>query len=270
MLRDIAFTSTGVQTGLPEPYVMIHVFERAPGYMLDRHSHNEAWHINLVMDGAVEIATEEQQITVYKNQLFIVPAMLPHKITSSGGYKQAGVDIICREDDRRIGQLVQTYFGQKVAVVGVNSPFDSFDQVAELLKNPLPFHIARVINLMERIILDAVETKMREEKSFSMKLAGIIAENNPYTLTLKDICRLTNYSKTQVERLARQELKCGITAYLNNIKINAICVLLRETNLGSARIAERVGLYDASHLTTFFKRHTGVTPGEYRRNLRKE
>lgn len=269
MLRDIAYASTGVQNKLPEPYVVIHAFERAPGYELESHNHEEEWHMNFVLDGGLELVTGDERIAVYKNQLFIVPSGLEHKIVSHKGYKQVGVNIICKEDDRRIGQLAQTYFSQGISVIGVNSPFESFDKAVELLKNPLPLNIARMTNLIERLILDAIEAKAREDKSFSIQLSRIISENNPFTLTLKDICQLTNYSKTQVERLAKRELKCGITEYLNNIKVNTICVLLQETDLNTSEIAERVGLYDASHLNTFFKRHIGTTPGEYRRNLRR-
>ena len=269
MLRDVAFTSTAAQPWLPSPYVIIHAFERSPGYILERHIHEEIWHMNYVMDGAVKVDTGEEQFTVYKNQMFIVPAGLSHKLVSDLGYKQIGVNIVCKEDNRGIAQLVQTYFGQNLTVIGVNSPFESFAQTIELLKVPLPLNIARISNLMEQVILDAIEQKAKEAQRFSVQLSKIISENNPYSLTLKDVCRLTNYSKTHVERLAKKELHCGITEYLNNMKLDHICVLLQETDLSVTEIAEQTGLYDASHLITFFKKHIGTTPGAYRRSFRK-
>ncbi len=269
MLRDTAFTSTGTQPLLPSPYVTIHAFERGPGYVLEKHTHTDIWHLNFVMDGSVTVDIGEEQFTIYKNQIFIVPSGLPHKLFSAKGYKQVGADMICKEDTRGIAQLLQTHFGQAFTVVGVNSPFESFDQAIELLRVPIPLHIARISILMEQVILDALEQKITEEQHFSVRLSQIISENNPYSLTLKDVCRLTNYSKTHVERLAKKELHCGITEYLNRIKLDHICVLLRETDLNVTEIAERVGLYDASHLITFFKRHMGTTPGAYRRSSRK-
>jgi AraC-like DNA-binding protein len=43
--------------------------------------------------------------------------------------------------------------------------------------------------------------------------------------------------------------------------------LMRRTHLPLAEIAQRVGFADQSHLTSIFRRETGVTPGRYRSAL---
>jgi AraC-like DNA-binding protein len=43
--------------------------------------------------------------------------------------------------------------------------------------------------------------------------------------------------------------------------------LIRQTNQPLAEIAQQVGLCDQSHLTSVFRRVTGVTPGRYRAAL---
>ena len=69
-----------------------------------------------------------------------------------------------------------------------------------------------------------------------------------------------------VRKNCQSELGCGITEYLNKFKITEICRLLKETDMNLDSIADKVGLYDSSHLITFFKRHMGITPGKYRKN----
>ena len=43
--------------------------------------------------------------------------------------------------------------------------------------------------------------------------------------------------------------------------------LMRRTNEPLAEIAYRVGFSDQSHLTSIFRRETGLTPGRYRAAL---
>lgn len=254
-----------INSPLPQPYERIHIFDRPENYLMEYHSHNDRWHINYVMEGSLELFVNDKCVTIHKNQLFILPPKLSHKIISHNGYSQIGVDIIHENDDRNIWRMINAYCTTFPLVLNVTPPAVGFRAAAELIKNPLPLNISSFLNMYERVILDALNIISQNKKSISAKLTQIISENNPLTLTLSDICRITNYSKTQIERLAIKELGCGITAYLNNIRINEICSLLQNTDYTMSEIAERTGLYDASHLTTFFKKHMGVTPGKFRK-----
>jgi AraC-like DNA-binding protein len=57
-------------------------------------------------------------------------------------------------------------------------------------------------------------------------------------------------------------------AYVMRWRLYAAKVLLRESDDGVARIAERVGYDSEASLSKAFRRHFGVPPGAYRRGLR--
>lgn len=251
---------------LPAPYNKIHIFNRSSNYSLAVHSHEKIWHLNYIMSGSIELYLGDKMINVCKNHFFVVPAGVPHKIVSKNGYCQIGVDICEKHEERNIFRMISAYFSSNPVELNVTPPAKSFDALKELAENPLPLNISKFLNIYEGIILDAISIMASDKKTISAKLTQIINNNNPFTLTLHDICKITSYSKTQIERMAKKELGCGITSYLNNIKINEICSLLQSTELSMTEIACRVGLYDASHLITFFKRYMGITPGLYRKN----
>ncbi|MDR0988396.1 MAG: helix-turn-helix transcriptional regulator [Prevotellaceae bacterium] len=54
--------------------------------------------------------------------------------------------------------------------------------------------------------------------------------------------------------------------YLDHIRVRRASKLLAESSLGIHEIARQVGFEFTISLTRLFKRLTGVTPGEYRRN----
>jgi two-component system response regulator YesN len=60
----------------------------------------------------------------------------------------------------------------------------------------------------------------------------------------------------------------GLTQYITRIRIEQAQHLLKETDWKIARIAQHVGLNDPRYFNAVFKRHTGITPTEYRENER--
>lgn len=255
-----------IHSSLPAPYIKIHIFKRVRDYSLESHSHELHWHVNYITSGSAELYIGNKKITVYKNQLVFFPPQVLHKIFSKEGYSQIGVDIDKKYEESEILKLFSAYIKAYPLAVSL-PPFEYTPLKAiEILNNPTPININLFLNCFEGAIINALNIVSLNRKTISRRLAHIINENNPYTLTLSDVCRITNYSKTHIERLAQKELGCGITAYLNSIKLNKICSLLQSTDLTMSEIAETVGLYDASHLNTFFKKQTGITPGKFREN----
>lgn len=253
-----------IHSSLPQPYTKIHIFTREKNYIMNFHSHEKWWHINYITWGSMDLYMGDKHISVNKNQLVIFPPEIPHKIVSEGGYQQIGVDISIDDDDRNISRMLSAYFTQYPLAINVAPMSINIEKAVELLKNPTPLNITTFINCFEKTILDALDVMASNKNTITSRLTQIIQDNNPFTLTLSDICHITNYSKTQIERLAVKELGCGISAYLNNIRLNKICSLLQSSDYTIAQIAEMTGLYDASHLTTFFKKHMGITPGKFR------
>ena len=52
--------------------------------------------------------------------------------------------------------------------------------------------------------------------------------------------------------------------YLQTVRLNAVRTLLETTDASLATIAAETGFFDQSHLTRIFKKHRGLSPGQYR------
>jgi two-component system response regulator YesN len=72
-------------------------------------------------------------------------------------------------------------------------------------------------------------------------------------------------SPGHLSRIFREETSLTAKDYVTRVRIEVARVLLRETHETLEVIADRVGLFDASHLTRVFRRHTAETPGGFRR-----
>ena len=81
---------------------------------------------------------------------------------------------------------------------------------------------------------------------------------------LADIACLSPY---HFSRSFKQAMGVGPQRYVIQRRLERAKSLIRRTNEPLAQIAQRVGFADQSHLTSIFRRETGVTPGRYRAEL---
>jgi len=76
----------------------------------------------------------------------------------------------------------------------------------------------------------------------------------------------SNYSQTTLSREFKKYMGKTLVAYINDIKLNYACNLLRSTSLPLWKITNAVGFYSQAHFTRLFKEKFGITPLQYRNN----
>jgi len=86
-------------------------------------------------------------------------------------------------------------------------------------------------------------------------------------LTLTDLAGVACLSPYHFSRSFKESVGTGPQRYVIRHRLERAKTLIRRTNQPLAEIAQQVGLCDQSHLTSIFRRETGVTPGRYRAAL---
>jgi AraC family transcriptional regulator len=85
--------------------------------------------------------------------------------------------------------------------------------------------------------------------------------------TLADLARVACLSPFHFSRSFKQAVGVGPQRYVMERRIERANTLTRHTNQPLALIAQGAGFSDQSHLTSLFRRETGMTPGRYRAAL---
>jgi len=87
--------------------------------------------------------------------------------------------------------------------------------------------------------------------------------------TIKNVSDLsTNYnmSKNNFLRLFKKETGKSPIEYLEEIRLKRACELLKETDYSIKNISFSIGFNDPLYFSRFFKKHTGLSPANYRKN----
>lgn len=82
--------------------------------------------------------------------------------------------------------------------------------------------------------------------------------------SLNTLAQMVGVHPVTLAREFRRHFRCTIGAYVRQLRIEAACEELSYSETPLSLIATNAGFYDQSHFANTFRRHTGMTPTQYR------
>lgn len=129
-------------------------------------------------------------------------------------------------------------------------------------------------NLLLRVFNDYLQSKPGTKKkipAWAQELKAIIQDQIDTNLTLKELSRGLDISPSYLSReFSRHFDNLSFGEYIRQQRIEKAKALMLTPSYSLTEIAYLTGFSDQSHFTRVFKQHTGTSPSEYRRNLRKK
>jgi two-component system response regulator YesN len=155
---------------------------------------------------------------------------------------------------QKVEQTVEQTGGQ---MPGHNDPprFASCHGLLDWLENGLPGWLERLHQTEER-------TEIRKAKQF---IDGRLAER----LTLHQVAEHVNMNPAYFSAFFKKETGEGFIDYLNRRRIDSAKLLMEQRDYTNAELAEAAGIADERYFCTLFRKHTGISPQRFMRNLRK-
>lgn len=84
--------------------------------------------------------------------------------------------------------------------------------------------------------------------------------------SMEEVAEHVNFSTGYFSRLFHSQLGMTYSAYLNNIQIRHVQILLSTTTMSITDIAHETGYCHSEYLSAQFKKKTGMTPSQYRKH----
>jgi AraC-like DNA-binding protein len=99
-------------------------------------------------------------------------------------------------------------------------------------------------------------------------MADFIRHNYRQDIGVEEIATHAGLSYSHARKVFREEFGDTIVNYTNGIRIDEAQRLLRESNEKLDQIARLVGYNNTQSLNRYFRKFTGLRPGEYRAQCR--
>lgn len=133
-------------------------------------------------------------------------------------------------------------------------------ETVEEVKGTLSGTLHRISDLLRK------ERELRQGYGLIMEVRQYIADHfsNP-DLSLNMLCDQFGIRASHLSRIFKEELGINFVDFVGQVRSERAIELLRESDLAVQDIAAEVGYLHVNTFNRVFKRHTGNTPGHYRR-----
>ncbi len=130
------------------------------------------------------------------------------------------------------------------------------------------FNVLRIMCVSEkRVLLCSENYKQAYDERGNKSMADIytyIRENYFKPISLEKISRIARMSPFTFSRFFKKNCGAGFVEYLNRVRTNKACYLLRETEYQVHDIAVECGFASISNFNKQFRKTEGISPRDYR------
>ena len=130
---------------------------------------------------------------------------------------------------------------------------------------------AALLSLLAQLLLTMYRSSASGSAAVSHReLAPVleyIAVHFRETIALQTLTGLVSLSPSYLQRLFKRATGQTITEYIQHLRIEKSCELLRHTELSVQEIAYFIGYKDLKFFHRLFKIKAGVSPGQYRKSV---
>ena len=96
-----------------------------------------------------------------------------------------------------------------------------------------------------------------------------IEDNKNLFLTCDDVARYCHFNSKYLNRIFKKNVGMTLLEYIHTVKTKEASRLLTETELSLDEIATCLGFSNEYYFNSFFKRTSGLSPGAYRKLIKK-
>jgi len=130
------------------------------------------------------------------------------------------------------------------------------------------FNLLRILcHSDKRVTLCSENYKQTFDERGNKKMTDIynyVRENYSKSLSLERISNIVRMTPFAFSRFFKKHSGAGFVEYLNRVRLNKACYLLRETTYNVNEIASNCGFSSISNFNKMFRRTEGVSPRDYR------
>lgn len=240
--------------------------------LLQMHSHYE---IYFLLSGTRYITTDEKTFVIPPKSLFIFPPFTPHK-TQGGMYTRININV-----SKELLSSSEQEFLNSCATKGAlkldPKYFDSLIFVLEEAKKMnvkemekyLQHFLKTILHLLQKQKLTPIQstttTLGQSLDTTILKVLDYLNENYSKKITLDDLSANFFVSKFYLCKQFNKELQISIMSYLLKLRIAKAKELLISVDISLEKIAERCGFSSANYFSLIFKKETGSSPLNYKK-----
>lgn len=248
-----------------------------------------------VVEGGARLRLQDKWVTLRPNHLYIIPAYTLHSYECSGrfthfylhvyeGFKNE-LDVMEQYDfptevkaEDNDALLFQRMCSQQPQAILPSSDPQTYDNVmlfSSYLQRYQNMELwekmelrGAILMIFSRFMREAVQRVWTHDERMQKVLSHIHSHISD-TIDVEELADVACVTKPYLIRLFKREFGTSPVQFINKKKIERAQLLLFTTEMPVKEVAYALGFSDHSYFIRLFRKLTGVTPQEYRRNVKR-
>ncbi|NLM01403.1 MAG: AraC family transcriptional regulator [Treponema sp.] len=258
------FTIVGKKTANTNPY---------------RHFHNH-WEILYIVSGKRNFFYADKTYDIDSGAFLCVEPGVLHRAINEKSCQLYNIYFNCKDDkyfslvlpilqklNKKFGVLIQ--IAQKDRNEIVKNFFEIAKEFIEKKENYENVALAKLLQLLTLVSRSNEEKKILLEKSFAQKkceeIMTYLSNNFFEQVTLNEVAENFGITPSYLSRFFKKTTQFSFIEYLNILRINHACKILKNTDKKIIDIAFESGFGSVTQFGRIFKSFTGTSPNIYRR-----
>ncbi len=245
----------------------------------------------LFLNGTNNIKIKSTLFKISSSYIFFIPANTDFSITGDGEvYILSITEIVVNKIlNRSISISIKSYFRDKqdknnVSMFNINNIKSQFNYFFKEILTELKtkqnnyievneLHILEILFRLKRVgILTSDQMNRLSADSFIWSISDVIhyvKENFDGQFTLNELAGKCALNSSYFSRTFKQEVGIPLFEYINRLRVEKACHLLKISNSSIIEIAFSVGYNNVTFFNRYFKKIMNISPGEYRSRIKK-
>lgn len=225
------------------------------------------------VDGSGFYVVDGKRYEVGRNQYFILPIGKPHEYGATEGHhwtiywvhfrgKAAHVFAEGAATPQSINVTMQSRISERINIFEeILTTLHLGDDIEDLrYASSLLAHFLASMRYLEQFR----RAKTEEERDIVEQAIHYMRENIEQHITMDEVLRYVGYSQSHFSTVFKKKTGVSPITYINRLKIEHACRLLRTTDMKVNQICYKVGIEDALYFSRLFSKIMNMSPTDYR------
>jgi AraC family transcriptional regulator len=244
-------------------------FSQPPNCRLPLHEHEHASVCFVVSGSYAERARGHVHECAPRSMVF-KPAAEPHAdVFGRSGGRCLLIEILPNrandvEGISRVTSHPRLMRSARLAALGqrLHGEFFEMDAAAPLAIEGL------ILEVLADASRSTADESSRTEPRWLRRARALLHDHLAESLGLAAVASAVGVNASHLARTFRKRYGCTLGEYVRRLRIERASRELADSHAPLSEIGLRAGFFDQSHFSKVFRRHTGMTPAEYREHIR--
>ncbi len=262
------------------PIQYYHVDRTHPHYVMQLHWHAEFEIIHVLRGRLMLYLNNESYVGEPGAVFFVAPGTLHRADPFDCVYECAVFDLtlISPHGSSRISEYIRPIMSNEVTVEAIcNSAEGAACELFSSIAVISDYYELWALSALDRVFFELYSSGAVKEngkkgrananrRSQMILLLEKIGKEYTSRISLSELADFSGINEKYLFRVFKEFTGQTPTEYINSLRIDRACYEMRVNSLTVTEAAYESGFNELSYFSRIFKKHKGITPGEYKKN----